>query len=187
MAGNSPSETPPAPGPQCSGPPRTSEYPWAREGGQSCPWPTRSAAPIPPRTSALQPSPPRAQPSLSSSLLGIQMVSTMAPRPRGGLGQGGALATPITLLAPKPPSTFLLSQCVSPASAPPLLSAARSSSSACLPCSLFTCLQLIFLGLSLPTSSSHLLLTGMSLGQRRAPPPLPLPLCARVSLSLSVL
>lgn len=43
---------------------------------------------------------------------------------RVGLGQGGAPATPIPLLAPKPPSMFLLLQCVSPASSLPLLSAA---------------------------------------------------------------
>lgn len=146
--------------------PRISKCSWAQEGGQSC----RSShtllyplhchpfcpAPIPASCS---------HPSLSPLLLGIQMVSTMAPPPpEWGAGQGGDLTTPIALLAPKPPCFSCCGVCPPPplclSSRPP-----RSSLCPCPPCSL---LHSSPTNLSWPLSpppSSHLLLTGMSLGQ----------------------
>lgn len=93
------------------------------------------------------------------------------PPPRhwsGGRGRAGP-GHPIAPLAPKPPCFFRPGVCPPP----PLCLSSRppcSSLSPCPRCSLFTRLQLTFLGLSLPPPpSSHLLLTGMSLGQRRGP------------------
>lgn len=166
--------------------PRTSECSWAREGGkeakaapgshaQLCPF---RPAPIPTACS---------QPSLPPLLLGIQMVSTVAPPPpKWGAGQGGDLATP-SLSLPRSHHVSSVLVCV-----PCLLSASPLGRSLllspCPPCSLLHSSPTNpSWPLSLPPPSSHLLLTGMSPGQRRAPPPFPLPLCALVSLSLSVL
>lgn len=117
-------------------------------------------------------------------LLGIRMVFTVAPPPlKWGAGQGRDLAPHYS---PHPQATmFPLSWCVFP---PPLcLSSRPPRSSPCPPCSLLHWPPTNLSWPLSPSPSSHLLLTGMSLGQRQSPSPLPLPLCALVSLSLSVL
>lgn len=137
-----PTQDPPAPGPQHSGP-QELQYALGPKRKALAPTPCIPPAPIGPApipTSCSQPSP-------SPLLLGIQMVSTMAPPPPvWGTGQGQDPTTPITLLAPKPPCFSCRNVCPPPplclSSRPP-----RSSLSPVHPAA-FTRLQLTFLGLS---------------------------------------
>lgn len=120
--------------------------------------------------------------TLSPLLLGIRMVSPVAPPPpESGAGPGGTWPPP---RCPHSEATmFLLSWCVSPASSLPLL----SSLSPRPPRSLFTRLQLTFLGLSLSPSLPVSFLPSAPHrdvpGPVTGPPPLPLPLCSCLSVS----
>lgn len=152
-----------------------------KEGGQNQPW-----LPCPAAFThrALPPSPCHAlcHPFRGSS--GSEWFSPCPTPTQVGRGAGQGPGPPITPLTPKPPC-FL---CPGVCSLPPLcLSSRPPRSSPCPPCSLLHWPPTNLSWPLSPSPSSHLLLTGMSLGQRQAPSPPPLPLCALVSLSLSVL
>lgn len=153
-----------------------------REGGHGRPWLPCPACPAHLTRAALHPRMPHA-PSVPLTVTsrdpnGFHRGPTP---PEWGQGAGRDPATPS--LPPRSEATMSPSRCVSP---PPLCLSSRPprSLSPCPPCSLFTRVRLTFLGLSPSLPVSFL----PSAPHRDAPGPGRAPcLCARVSLSLSVL
>lgn len=171
---------PPVPGPQHSGPQELQNAPGPEREGRR---PRPPLGPMPSCAhSALHPFPPHAlsHPFHHCSLGSKWFPPWPHPHPSGALGRAGTWPPHHS---PCPEATmFLLSWCVSPASSPPLPSAARSSCPPVRPAAFFTRLRLTLLGLSLspllpPICSSQ--------GCPRASDgPLRLSLCLSVPLSL---
>lgn len=118
-----PSRTPQTPRPQCWSPKRCRWLLGPRGGGKEATAAPGSHAPLARPTSPTLPCTHACLmpcPSLSPSLLGIQMVSIMAPPPRVGWGAGRDLATPSLPPAPKPPCFLRPGVCPRLLSASPL-------------------------------------------------------------------